>query len=286
MRSLNLPVDRTHPHLSTLLSLSQKNLILERIEARIKKRIPVAYLLQEAVFHGDFYYVDANVLIPRSFIGEILRNPDYISQPSSPSSSSSSSSKGKKLIEADKVASILDLCTGSGCLAVLSSRVFVNAATIHAVDNSPACVNIAKKNIESLHLQKKISAYLGDLFSFKEVRQYDLIICNPPYVDAGTLRRLPPEYQHEPSSALGAGKDGLEILHRILTQASQYLTENGVLICEVGRRSGDVYKHYPRLATKLIWLDTELSEGEVFLAKRADLASHIATPDRMAGEMR
>jgi ribosomal protein L3 glutamine methyltransferase len=267
LQLLRLPIDDPNLWFDAKLTPEEKETVLYGIQTRITQRKPSAYILNVAYYHGDPFYVDERVLIPRSYIGEILLNEEYVN-------------KGNEYhINQNSVRSILDLCTGSGCLAVHASKVFESADIIHAADISKDCIEVATKNIADKGLEDLIIPKVGDLFDFPGVQKYDLIICNPPYVDGTSMDSLPPEYRCEPRSALLSGPDGIALLTRILKESSRYLNDKGVLLCEVGKRGLDIEKAYPKFAHKIYWLNTELSEGEVFLAKKADLISAFGRAD-------
>ena len=164
---------------------------------------------------------------------------------------------------------VLDLCTGSGCLAILAALVFPRAR-IDAVDLSAGALALARRNVADHRLDDRITIHRGDLFAPLGNGRYDLIISNPPYVDGRGMAKLPPEYRHEPRMALAAGDDGLDLVRRILAEAPRHLTKNGNLLCEIGRGRRPLETAYPRLP--FLWLDTEQSEGEVFWIARKDLA--------------
>jgi ribosomal protein L3 glutamine methyltransferase len=213
---------------------------------RIATRKPAAYLLNKVYMHGVPFYVDERTIVPRSFIGEIL--DDHFGD-------------GLQLREPARVSRVLDLCTGSGCLAILAARVFPNA-TIDAVDLSADALEVAKRNVADHALAKRIRLAQGDLFAPLAGERYDLIISNPPYVDAEGMAGLPAECEHEPRMALAGGVDGIDLVRRILSEARAHLHEGGGLLCEVGRCRPTLEVAYPR--TPFLWLDTEESEGEVF----------------------
>ena len=220
----------------------------ERVEAlvrrRIEERIPAAYLLKEAWLDGARFYVDRRVIIPRSHIAFLL----------------------KELRVTPK--RVLDLCTGSGCLAILASRNFPNAE-IDAVDISKDALDVAARNVRDYGLTNRLTLYRGDLFKPLDGKRYDLIISNPPYVDAEGMAGLPRECRAEPKLAFDGGADGLDIVRRILDEAQAHLTPQGGLLCEIGRCRPQLEAAYPELP--LLWLDTEDSEGEVFWIAAADL---------------
>ncbi|MDO8973441.1 50S ribosomal protein L3 N(5)-glutamine methyltransferase [Reyranella sp.] len=248
LEALRLPISRIDPWLDLVPTAPEKARLMTLIEARIALRMPAPYLLEAAYMHGVRFHIDRRALIPRSFIGDLLA--------------------GGALPTA-KPRRILDLCCGSGCLAILAALAFPRAK-IDAVDLSPGALALARRNVATHRLGDRITLHRGDLFKPLQGQRYDLIISNPPYVDAGGMARLPPEFRHEPRMALAAGDDGLDLVHRILAEAPKHLTKSGGLVCEIGRGRPPLEAAYPRLP--FIWLDTELSEGEVFWLSRSDLA--------------
>jgi len=250
LETLRLPVDNLRPHLNKRLTAAERKAVKSIIDRRVKTRKPAAYLLNKAYIQGLPFYVDERVIVPRSFIGDLLVAFDLMSDP----------------------ATVIDLCTGSGCLAVLAAHVFPSAA-VDAVDLSTGALAVAKRNVRDGGLEDRIKLFRGDLFTPLKNKKYDLIITNPPYVDAKAMKALPPEYRHEPKMALASGKDGLDIVRRILKEAPAHLTPQGGLLCEVGRGRDLLEKEYPRLP--FLWLDTELSEGEVFWLTRKQLAGKV-----------
>jgi len=245
LETLGVPVDS--PKLpKRKLTVAERAAVKAIIDKRIETRKPAAYLLNKAYIQGLSFYVDERVIVPRSFIGELLPEFDLAHPP-------------KK---------VLDLCTGSGCLAILAAHIF-SKASVDAVDLSAGALAVAKRNVEEHKLKKRVHLFKGDLFKPLKGKKYDLIITNPPYVDAPAMKVLPPEYRHEPAMALGSGKDGLDIVRRILKEAPKHLTLDGGLLCEVGRGREILEAEYPHLS--FLWLDTELSEGEVFWLTRNQL---------------
>jgi ribosomal protein L3 glutamine methyltransferase len=233
------------------------------IKRRIETRKPAAYLLNKAYMHGTPFYVDERVLVPRSFIGELLCIEEMMP------------------IEApERVKSVLDLCTGSGCLAILAAAVFPKAK-VDAADLSAGALEVAKRNVSASGFKKRVRLFRGDLFSPLKGKKYDLIIANPPYVDAPAMKKLPKEYRHEPEMALASGKDGLDIVRRILKEAPHHLNKSGLLICEVGRGKKLLEKEYPLMP--FLWLDTMASEGEVFMLTREQLTGAKLSPVRTSG---
>jgi ribosomal protein L3 glutamine methyltransferase len=226
--------------------------ILALIDKRIATRKPAAYLVNKIYMRGLPFYVDERVIVPRSFIGELLDSHfgGVIEE------------EGGSLIDdPGNITRVLDLCTGSGCLAILACQSFPNA-TVDAVDISPDALAVAARNVADYGLEDRVSLYQGDLFDAVGDARYDLIITNPPYVDAEGMEGLPRECLHEPSIAFDGGDDGLDFVRKILDGAKDHLTPDGGLLCEIGRGRdllGDAYPNLP-----LLWLDTEDSDGEVF----------------------
>lgn len=221
------------------------------IQERIEKRIPAAYLLHEAWLCGQRFYVDRRVIVPRSHLGELLagRLEPWLGR---------------------APRRILDVCTGSACLAILAARAFPGAE-VHASDLSSAALAVARKNVALHRLQKRIRLIRSDVFSALEHMRYDLIVSNPPYVASAAMRRLPAEYRYEPGLALAAGKDGLEIVRRLLAQAPGHLRGDGILVCEVGDGRRNVERAVG--AMPLLW-----PKDEVFIAERASMAAASRTP--------
>ena len=255
LEGLRLPVDRLDPCLDARLLPFERARLAALIEARIATRKPASYLVRKAYIRGVPFYVDERVIVPRSFIGELLMSEMF-------------SPDDDTLVDALAVETALDLCTGSGALAILAARVFPNAR-IDAVELSPEAAEVAARNIEEHGEEERITLLQGDLFAPVKGKRYDLIITNPPYVDAQAMAELPPEYAYEPAMALGSGEDGLDIVRRILEEAPHYLTHDGALICEIGRGRDLLEAEYPQL--NLTWLDTQDSAGEVFFIRAADL---------------
>src|SRR4051795_10052682 len=232
--------------------------IIDLIHQRVPPRKPAAYLVNKIYMRGLPFYVDERVIVPRSFIGELLE-----------SHFGAEGDNGGPLIEDPAgVKSVLDLCTGSGCLAVLASRHFPNAQ-IEAIDISKDALEVAARNIADYGVEERVRLHRGDLFSPIGEARYDLIISNPPYVDEQGMANLPRECRAEPKLAFAAGADGLDIIRRILNEAGGHLTPHGGLLCEIGRGRAAVEAAFPQLP--LLWLDTEDSEGEVFWIGAGDL---------------
>jgi ribosomal protein L3 glutamine methyltransferase len=229
--------------------------VLDLVEQRIRTRKPAAYLLNKIYMRGLPFYVDERTIVPRSFIGEIL--DEHFCDDA-----------GLRLRDPAGVSRVLDLCTGSGCLAILAAHAFADA-TIDAVDLSADALEVARRNVADHGLERRIRLKQGDLFVPLTGERYDLIISNPPYVDADGLAGLPRECEYEPKMAFDGGADGIDLVRRILGEARPHLTEGGGLLCEVGRCRPALEAAYPH--APFLWLDTEESEGEVFWLEVKDL---------------
>jgi ribosomal protein L3 glutamine methyltransferase len=257
LEGLKLPIDTLDPFLDARLTHAERARLLALIDARVATRKPAAYLLNRAYIQGVSFYVDERVIVPRSFIGELLFHGLV--------------GPGALIDEPSAVENALDLCTGGGSLAILAARVFPHAA-IDAVDISADALAVARRNVDEHDLADRVTLHQGDLFAPLGAARYDLILANPPYVEAESLAAFPPEYAAEPVLAHAGGRDGLDIVRRILAEASAHLTPEGALVCEVGRARARLEAAYPDLP--FLWLDTEESEaeGEVFALRARDLA--------------
>jgi ribosomal protein L3 glutamine methyltransferase len=256
--TLHLHPDQFEMFATARVTAREAKAILDVIERRVVTRKPAAYLVNKIYMRGLPFYVDERVIVPRSFIGELLD-----------SHFAGESDEGGSLIDDPAaVESVLDLCTGSGCLAILASRNFPNAR-IDAVDISKDALEVAARNVAGYGLDDQVTLLRGDLFGPLGERQYDLIISNPPYVDAGGMADLPRECRAEPTLAFDGGADGLDLVRRILHEAGRHLTPEGGLLCEIGRGRELLEAAFPQLP--LLWLDTEDSDGEVFWIGAADL---------------
>lgn len=243
MRSLNLPLENNTLFLDARLVREERQLIHERIKRRITERVPLVYLLGEAWFMGMPFHVDERVLVPRSPIGELLEN-------------------GLQPWLGDKsVSRVLDLCTGSGCIGIGAASMFEDAL-VDLADISVDALEVAESNIDLHELGDRVQCIQSDVFS-NIIGRYDVILSNPPYVDAEDLADMPDEYHHEPELGLAAGSDGLDIAHRILEKAAEHLTDDGLLIVEVGNSWGAMDDAYPELP--LTWLEFENGGSGVFL---------------------
>ena len=248
--ALHLPPDRFELFAPAKVTAPERERILRLIEARVRTRKPAAYLLGRTYAAGVPFYVDDRVIVPRSYLGEIIAGDAF-----------SGTEDGFALADPGAVARVLDLCTGSGALAVLAAMRFPDAA-VDAVDISADALAVAARNVGEHGLDDRIRLLQGDLFAPVDGERYDLIITNPPYVDEAGMAALPPECRHEPALALDGGTDGIAIIARIIGDAGRHLTETGGLLCEVGRGRAVLEARYPDLA--YLWLDTEESTGEMF----------------------
>lgn len=247
--TLYLPID-VPPHvLSSRLTSSERLRVVERVIKRINDRTPVAYLTSKAWFCGLEFFVDSRVLVPRSPIGELIQNrfePWLTEEPTR----------------------IMDLCTGSGCIAIACANAFPEAE-VDAIDISVDALNVAEQNIQDHGLEQQVFPIRSDLFRDLPQEQYDLIVTNPPYVDQEDMDSLPSEFRHEPELGLAAGSDGLKLARRILANAPLYLKENGILVCEVGNSMVHMMEQYPHIP--FTWLEFENGGHGVFLLTREQL---------------
>ena len=254
LHALHLPLDRLEPFLDARLTQDERAQLDKLLARRIDQRIPAAYLTHEA-WLGDFrFYVDERVLIPRSFIAELL--PEGIAA---------------WVGDPDGVVSALDMCTGSGCLAILLAHAYPNA-DVDAVDVSPEALAVAQRNVADYGLAGRVNLIRSNLFANLPEKSYDLVISNPPYVTAVAMEELPPEYRHEPVLALAGGDDGLDAVRTILKETPRFLAPGGTLVVEVGHNRAAMELAVPRLP--FVWLEAASSGDSVFLLKREDLAGH------------
>ncbi len=252
LHALKLPPARLTPFLARRVTTVERQRAQRLIEARIRRRLPAAYLTHEA-WLGDFrFYVDERVIVPRSYIAELLRErlAPWVARPG-------------------VIRSALDLCTGAGCLAILLAKTFP-VARIDATDISPAALAVARRNVAAYRLQRRVRLLKSDMYSALHGERYDLIIANPPYVSAGAMRGLPREYRHEPPLALAGGKDGFDAVRIILRQAAAHLSENGLLVVEVGHNRRQLEAIFPHLP--FLWPQTSGGDDCVFMLERRDLA--------------
>ncbi len=250
LESLSLPVQDINPWLDAKLVESERKELARLIEERITTRKPAAYLLKKTYMQGVPFYVDERVIIPRSYIGELLANGLFENQALD--------------LDPSKINAVLDLCTGSGCLAILAANYFRDAE-IHASDLSQDALEVAAINVKDHDLEDRIHLHQGNLFEAVGKRKFDLIISNPPYVAKTEVDAFPPEYAHEPVMAHLGGDDGFDLVREIIRQAPKHLNKGGGLLCEIGTGAEILEAEFPQL--KFFWLDSEESESEVFFLK-------------------
>lgn len=251
LHTLHLPLDRLEPFLDARLLPKEKSALLRIYERRVQERIPAAYLTKEAWLGEHRFYVDERVIVPRSFIAELLDEQltPWIEDPW-------------------QVETALDLCTGSGCLAILAALNFPEVR-VDAIDLSPDALAVARKNVDDYQLQERVRLIESDGMNALGDERYDLIISNPPYVDAASVAALPPEYLKEPELALGSGEDGLDFTRRILAEAKARLNPGGILVVEIGHNREVLEAAYPQLP--FTWLDTAAGDQYVFMLRQEEL---------------
>lgn len=251
LQTLHLPPDQLEPWMDCRLLMSERQAVQQMIERRIATRKPAPYLTNQAWIQGHSFYVDERVIVPRSFIGELLTGDleGIVPEPA-------------------RIQSILDLCTGSGCLAILAALRF-ETAKVDASEISADALAVAAINVRDYGLEDRVELIRSDLFAGLGNRRYDLILSNPPYVDAEAVAAFPPEYAAEPKLAHAGGADGLDLVRRILAEAGTHLTPNGALVVEIGRGRELLQGAFPNMP--FLWLDTAESAGEVFVLTRSDL---------------
>ncbi|EJL94212.1 protein-(glutamine-N5) methyltransferase, ribosomal protein L3-specific [Herbaspirillum sp. CF444] len=255
LHTLKLPLDQLEPFLDARLLQGEIDNLLRVIMRRTEDRIPAAYITNEAWLGGYRFFVDERVIVPRSFIAELI--PEHFSP---------------WVQDPAQVANILDLCTGSGCLPILLADAFPQAR-VDAVDISPEALQVARRNVDDYELGGRISLVESDLYTKLPARKYDLIISNPPYVNSDSMSKLPQEYLQEPQIALAGGKDGMDLVRKIVKGAAQRLTPNGVLIVEIGNERAHAEAAFPGL--ELTWVSTSAGDDMVFLLT-ADQLQHLA----------
>lgn len=251
LHALKLPLDELEPHLDRVLNAAEAQRVEALVGERIRTRKPAAYLTHEA-WLGDYpFYVDQRVLVPRSYIAELMRER-----------------LSPWLVAPERVASALDLCTGSGCLAILLALAFPRAH-VDAADISSDALEVARRNVARYRLSRRVSLVASDLYSALARRRYDLIVSNPPYVSDAAMRALPAEYTREPALALAGGRDGLDRVRTIAARAPAHLNPGGLLIVEVGHNRARVERAFPRLP--FIWPETSGGDDCVFVLTREAL---------------
>jgi ribosomal protein L3 glutamine methyltransferase len=251
LHTLHLPLDTLTPFLDTRLNAGEKKAVLEILKQRVDRKVPAAYLTHEA-WLGDFrFYVDERVIVPRSFIYELLTTQlaPWVEDP-------------------ERVYNVLDMCTGSGCLAILAAHAFPGA-DVDAVDISTDALEVSRRNVTDYALADRIELIHSDLFTALKHKKYDIIISNPPYVDAPSMAALPQEFRNEPQLALGSGMDGLDATREILKHAAEHLHPNGLLVVEIGHNRDALEAAFPKLP--FTWLDVAAGDEFVFMLRREDL---------------
>ncbi|MBU3735345.1 MAG: 50S ribosomal protein L3 N(5)-glutamine methyltransferase [Methylobacterium sp.] len=251
LSALHLPHDTLENFLDAVLTTPERKQLAHLIERRVSERIPTAYLVREA-WLGDFkFYVDERVIVPRSFIAELLRErlAPWVETP-------------------EEIVSVADICTGSGCLAILAAHAFPNAE-VDAVDISDDALAVARRNIADYGLQHQVTATRSDMLSALAGKQYDILLSNPPYVDAPAMEALPQEYRHEPGLALASGGDGLDHTRTLLREAAAHLHPGGLLAVEIGHNRDALEAACPELP--FTWLETSSGDPFVFLLTREQL---------------
>jgi ribosomal protein L3 glutamine methyltransferase len=255
LHTLKLPLDQLEPFLDARLLQGEIDNLLRVIMRRTEDRVPAAYITNEAWLGGYRFFVDERVIVPRSFIAELI--PEHFSP---------------WVQDPAQVENILDLCTGSGCLPILMADAFPQAR-VEAVDISPEALQVARRNVDDYDLGDRINLVESDLYTKLPARKYDLIISNPPYVNSDSMSKLPQEYLQEPQIALAGGKDGMDLVRKIVKGAAQRLTPNGVLIVEIGNERAYAEAAFPDL--ELTWVTTSAGDDMVFLVT-ADQLQHLA----------
>lgn len=250
--ALHLPLERIDAFLDARLTQAEREAVLAMLRRRVEERVPAAYLTREAFLGPYRFRVDERVIVPRSFIGELMLDGDLAPWIDDP----------------EAIGNVLELCTGSGCLAIVAAHVFPNAK-VDAVDLSTDALEVARLNVADYGLEDTVTLYHSDLYQALPQKRYDLILSNPPYVNAPSMATLPEEYRREPEMALAGGEDGLDLVHTILREAPRFLTENGLLVVEIGHNRDDLEAAYPD--TPFTWLETESGNEFVFLLPAADL---------------
>lgn len=254
-RALKLPFERFEMFLDAQLTHNELVRIVHLIDRRVHDKTPTAYLLKEAWLTGHRFYIDERALIPRSYIAELIEDDlaPWIEDP-------------------EAVESVLDLCTGSGCLAILAQGAFPNAR-VTGSDISRDALEVAKINRRDYGMEETLELVQGNLFENLQGRRFDLIISNPPYVTTASMEALPGEYRHEPELALAAGEDGMDVVEHIVREAADHLTENGILIVEVGDGLEAIEAKFPGLP--ITWLSVSGGDDQVFMATAADLRTYF-----------
>ena len=248
---LHLPPDTLEPFLDAHVLREESSRVLDLIEERVKTRVPAAYLTREAYLQGHRFYVDSRVIVPRSPISELLQSglSPWVNDPYA-------------------VERVLDMCTGSGCLAILAALAFPDAQ-VDAVDLSSDALDVARRNVEDYALQGRLHLHKSNLFSDLPGARYDVIVCNPPYVNQRSMDELPQEFRAEPALALAGGEDGMDLVRSILRDAPEYMTQAGIIVLEIGHEREHFEAAFPDLEP--VWLQTEMSGDQLLLLTREQL---------------
>jgi len=262
LHTLALPFDCSEAYLDAVLTPPEREQVIDILQLRINSRRPAAYITRESWFCGLRFYVDERVLVPRSPLAELIAN-HY-----------------EPWVDSSRVQRILDLCTGSGCIAIASKYHFP-AAEVGASDISPAALEVAALNLEQHDLSNQVDLYESDLFDSIPAQSFDVIVSNPPYVDAEDMSALSEEFRHEPAIGLRAGDDGLQLVDRILAGAGEFLSEHGVIFIEVGNSQAALEARYDFLP--MTWIDFEFGGGGVCAIKAQDLEQHKSELTAIAG---
>lgn len=252
LHTLKLPLDKLDPFLDARLLQDEVLQVLAVIERRVSERVPAAYITNEAWLGSYNFYVDERVLVPRSFIAELIPNQfsPWVQDP-------------------DAVENVLELCTGSGCLAIMLADAFPNAV-VDAIDISKDALAVAERNIRDYKLEGRVNPVESDLYENVPFKKYDLIVTNPPYVNADSMGKLPPEYLREPQIALAGGQDGMDLVRKIVDGAAERLSPEGVLVVEIGNEREFAEAAFGALG--LTWLTTSVGDDAVFLLTADQLA--------------
>lgn len=253
LSSLNVPLNITESYFDSRLTLPEREQVLNLYKRRINERTPAAYLTNEAWFTGLKFYVNENVLVPRSPIAELIEN------------------RFEPWIDSEQVESVLDLCTGSGCIGIASAYAF-EYAEVDIADISPQALDVARRNVKNHQLEDQVTVYESDLFSALAGKKYDIIVSNPPYVDAEDMASLPDEFKREPELGLTAGNDGLDLVKVILNQAATFMNPGAILVVEVGNSQHALDELLPEV--DFYWLEFERGGEGVFLLTYEQLIQH------------